>query len=188
MVGTAIAAGLSAAATLGTTIYGAIKSKEYNDASRKLIQDQRDENKRWYETKMSQDYTMRTDAQNVLKRQRELLDERYKQAAATNVVAGGTDEQLAMQKQAANEAMAQTMGDIAADASKYKDNVEQAYRSADAALNQQQAQGLAAQGAGVAQAAGQATSAGLNLTGNLLQADNYIKKEKSDNYIKKEKS
>ncbi len=165
----AITAIASGAAALGSAIYGAIASAKYNNKARQLIQQQRDDNKRWYDTKMNEDYTQRTDAQNVINRQRELLNERYKQARATNVVAGGTDESVAMQKAAANDAMAQTMSDIAANASAYKEGVENAYRQQDQALNQQQAQTYANQGAATAQAAGQAVNAGVNMVGIGLQ-------------------
>lgn len=124
-----------------------------------MIQNQRDENKRWYDQKMAEDYMQRSDVQNVLRKQRELLSEQYKRARATNIVAGGTDESLALQQQAANEAMGNTMADIAANAANYKDSVENQYRAQDAALNQQQAAAEQAKAQAIAQAAGQVGSA-----------------------------
>ena len=134
MVGTLI----GAAAQVGSSIYGAIKSSQANKRAEKLLQNQRDENQKWYDQKMSEDYSQRTDVQNVLRKQRELLQDQYKRARATNVVAGGTDESLALQQQAANGAMGETMADIAANADTYKEGVENQYRTQDAALNQQQ--------------------------------------------------
>lgn len=154
-----------AAAALGSSIYSAVKSSQQNKKAQQLIQQQRDDNKAWYNAKMSEDYTMRSDAQNVINKQRELLNEQYKNARATNAVAGGSDAALAMQKAAANDAMAQTMSDIASEASNYKDQVEQQYRAQDAALNQQQAQNYADQAKATAQAGSQAVNAGLNLMG-----------------------
>ena len=78
-------------ASLGAAIYGGIKSGQYNRKAEQLIQNQRDDNKRWYDIKMAQDYTQRSDVQAAIKRQRELLDEQYKRAKATNAVMGGTD-------------------------------------------------------------------------------------------------
>lgn len=155
MIGTII----GAAAQLGSSIYGAVKSSQANKKAQQMIQNQRDENKRWYDQKMAEDYMQRSDVQNVLRKQRELLSEQYQRARATNIVAGGTDESLALQQQAANEAMGNTMADIAANASDYKDSVEQQYRAQDAALNQQQIGVQQAKAQSIAQAAGQMGSA-----------------------------
>lgn len=155
----------SGALALGSAIYGAAASSKYNRQAQRLIQQQRQDNKDWYNARMSEDYTQRADAQNVINRQRELLDRQYKAAQASNVVSGGSDASLAMQKAAANDAMAQTMSDIASEAANYKDNVEKQYRAQDAALNQQQAQIAADQAKSTAQAASQTVNAGLNLMG-----------------------
>lgn len=124
-----------------------------------MIQNQRDENKRWYDQKMAEDYMQRSDVQNVLRKQRELLNEQYQRARATNIVAGGTDESLALQQDAANQTMADTMANIAANASNYKESIEQQYRAQDAALNQQQIGVEQAQAQSIAQAASQMGSA-----------------------------
>lgn len=158
----------SAVAALGSTIYGAINSKKYNDKMKALVQEERDENKRWYESQMASDYTQRTDAQSVLTKQRELFEEANKQARATNVVAGGTDQAEALRKASANDAMAQTSSDIAAKAAQHKDNVEQSYRQTDSAINQQQAQAYGQQASDTAQATSQLTNASLNLMGTAL--------------------
>lgn len=150
---------IGAAAQVGSSIFGAIKSSQANKKAQSLIQNQRDNNKKWYDQKMAEDYTQRTDVQNILTKQRELLDEQYQRARATNLIAGGTAESLALQQQAANDAMGDTMADIASQASSYKEGVEQQYRAEDNALNQQQVQIYTNQGNQIAQAAGQVGSA-----------------------------
>ena len=157
-------------AALGSAIYGGIKSGQYNRKAEQLIQQQRDDNKRWYDIKMAQDYTQRSDVQAAIKRQRELLNEQYDRARKTNLVAGGTDEALALQKQAANRSLAQTATDIASQASEYKEGVENQYRSQDAALNQQQAQNYQQMAAATAQAASQAVNNGIALAGQAYDA------------------
>lgn len=157
-----------AAATLGSAIYGAVASSKQNKKAQQLLQQQRDDNRNWYNAKMSEDFTMRSDAQALINKQRELLNEQYKNAKATNVVAGGSDASVAMQKAAANDAMAQTMSNIASEAASYKDQVEQQYRSQDAALNQQQAQNYANQAQATAAAASQTVNAGLNGLGQSI--------------------
>jgi hypothetical protein len=108
---------------------------------------------------MAEDYTQRTDVQNVLRKQRELLQEQYQRARATNIVAGGTDESLALQQAAANESMGETMADIAANAASYKEEVENQYRAQEAALNQQQIANEQNRAQAIGNAAGQVGSA-----------------------------
>lgn len=166
---------IGAAAALGSAIYGSAASAQANNKARRLIQQQRDDNREWYNIKNAQDYTQRSDVQAAIKRQRELLNEQYNKARTTNAVAGGTDESLALQKQAANQAMAQTMTDVASGAAAYKDGIEQQYRAQDAALNQQQAQSYQQQAQATAQAASQAVNAGIGLVGQGIQANAYNK-------------
>lgn len=150
-----VGAAIGAAAQVGSSIYGAIKSSQANKKAMDILKAQKDENKKWYEERMSEDYLQRADVQNVLRKQRELLGEQYKRARATNVVAGGTDESLAMQQQAANEILGDTMGNIAAQAESYKEGVENQYRTTDAALAQQEMGIHQAQAKTIADAAGQ---------------------------------
>lgn len=177
----AITAGLGLATSVGGSIWGAIESSKAGQKTRDLITQQKDENKKWYEQQMNEDYLQRSDAQNVLRKQRELLNEQYRRARATNLVAGGTDESLAMQQQAANETMGETMASIAANASAHKDNVDAQYRELDSALDQQMAQSYGQQSQNIASAAGQLTQAGASMMSAGMQASdlNLAKKNKS---------
>ena len=150
---------IGAATQIGASVYGAIKSSQANKRARQMLQNQKDENQKWYDQKMAEDYMQRSDVQNVLRKQRELLQEQYKRARATNIVAGGTDESLALQQQAANQAMGDTMANIAAQSSSYKEGVENQYREQNAALTQQQIANEQAKAQSIAAAAGQVGSA-----------------------------
>lgn len=150
---------IGAATQIGASVYGAIKSSEANKRAQQMLQNQKDENQKWYDQKMDEDYMQRSDVQNVLRKQRELLEEQYKRARATNIVAGGTDESLALQQQAANDVMGDTMANIAAQASSYKEGVENQYRAQDAALAGQQIANEQAKAQSIAAAAGQVGSA-----------------------------
>ena len=175
MVGSIISAGIGGALQIGSAIYGAAKTSELNRQAQQELTNRRNENKAWYEQKMNEDYMMRSDVQNVLRKQRELLNEQYQRARATNIVAGGTDESLALQQQAANKVMGDTMADIAANASAYKDNVEQQYRAQENNLSQQQQQIYANQANQVAQAASQAGQAGGTLLASGLEGITKVK-------------
>lgn len=161
MIGTAI----GGAAALLSSAVGAIGSAVTNKRARNLLSLQREENKQWFEQERAKDYTQRSDVQNIINKQRKLLDEQYKRARATNVISGGTDEALAMQQAAANDAVANTMSDVAAQASIHADNVQQQYRNVNSQLTQQEI-GVHQQTANnVAAAAGQGIQAGLGLVG-----------------------
>lgn len=178
MLATSIIGG---AVALGSAIGGAVASSVENKKARQLIQDQRDENERWYNINMSRDYTQRSDVQNILNRQKELLDEQTKRQQGLNAVAGmqGGLEAVAAQKQANANSIASSTADIAANASDWKDQVEAQYRQQDAALNQQQAQLHQQQGQQIASAASQAVNAGVNLAGTGIKYADNIKKDKS---------
>ena len=176
MVGSIISSALGGAMQVGSAIYGQVKSNQLNKQAEAELQNRRAENKNWYNQKMNEDYMMRSDVQNVLRKQRELLDEQYKRARATNLVAGGTDESLALQQQAANQTMGNTMADIAANASSYKDNVEQQYRAQENSLSQQQQQIYSNQANQVAAAASQAAKSGASLLASGLEGITKVKK------------
>ena len=166
---------IGAAAQIGSSIYGAVKSSQANKRAEAMLQNQRDENRKWYDQKMAEDYMQRSDVQNVLRKQRELLDEQYKRARATNIVAGGTDESLALQQREANKIVGDTMADIAANASASKDNAEQIYRAQENNLSQQQQQIYANRAAEVAKAASQSAGAGANLLQSGLEGITKVK-------------
>lgn len=150
---------------LGSAIISSIASASQNNKARNLVSQQKRENDEWYKTKMSSDYTQRSDAQALLNKQREMLAEQYKRARATNAVAGGSEESLAAQKQVAAQTAGDTITNIASQASAYKDNVEQQYRATDNALTQQQVQTHQQQAKEIARAGAQAVNAGVSLIG-----------------------
>lgn len=167
-----ISSGLGATTALASAIMGVVGSSKAANKAKGLIDSQRNDNKAWYEVKRAEDFTQRSDTQAILNQQRQLLNDQYKKARMTNVVAGGTDEQLALQQAAANESLATTMSNVAGQASAYKDAAEQQFRQQDAALNQQQVGVYQQQANNIAQAAGQGVSAGLNLIGSGIQKSN----------------
>lgn len=162
---------IGAAAGLGSSILSAIQSKKNNDNAQRILDDRKAENEAWYKSRMGRDYTMRSDAQAVFNKQKELLQQQYNNARAANIVAGGTDESLAMQTQAANNSLAQTMSGIAADAASYRDQVESQYEAKNDALAQQQANIYSKQAEANAAAGAQAVNSSLNLIGKLGNID-----------------
>ena len=157
--------GLGALTGLAGAIYAGAKSSKYNNLARGINDKMIKDNQAWYDIKKSQDYTKRTDVQAAIRLQRQMLDEQYRNARAANVVGGGTDAQLALQKEAANRSLSQTTSDIASNASAYNDANEDKYRAQDMALKQQQAQSYQQQAQATAQAGSQVANSGIGLVG-----------------------
>lgn len=157
--------------SIGGSLAGAIGSAISNSKMRKSIADGRRENQAWYNRKSAEQYTQRSDAQAILKKQRELLDQQYKRSRATNAIAGGTDESLAKQQAAANDAMSNTMTNMAGQADAYKTNIENQYRQTEAQYREMEAKADAQQAANIANAAGTAVKAGVALIDNTPKAE-----------------
>lgn len=166
----AITAGIGGLINLGSTIGSLVASKKQNELAQGELDSRKADNDAWYNQKINEDYMMRSDIQNVLRKQRELYDEQMKRARATNIVAGGTDESLALQQQAANKALGDTMSDIAANASAHKDNIEAQYRTAKDNLSAQQQQLYTNRAEAIAQAGSQAAGMGTQAVGAGLNA------------------
>ena len=166
---------VGAAAQVGSSIYGAIKSSQANKRAMDLLKARKEENRKWYEDKMAEDYMQRGDVQNALRKHKDLLEEQLKRTRATNVVAGGTDESLALQQRGAMESLGETTADIAAQAADYKESVENQFRETDAALDQQEMGIHQQQAQNIATAAGQVGKAVGGLVTGGMDANNATK-------------
>lgn len=109
---------------IGSAIFGAAASAKANNKARQLLAQTHKDTQNWYDRKLNEDYMSRTDVKAALTSQRELLDQQYKNARATNAVMGGSDEALAMMQRNANDTLADTTRSIASSAAAYKDSLE----------------------------------------------------------------
>lgn len=167
MIGALIGAGTS----LVSNIAGAIGSARANKKANQLIQQEKEKNKAWYDKNYNADFTQRADTQKLLNDTREMLNQRYAQTAATNVVTGGTDESAAMQKAIANQTLANTMSNANAAAAAQKDRIEQAYMSNDATLSDRQILQQQQKAQNIANAAAEAGRIGGSIVGSVLDKD-----------------
>lgn len=119
------------------SIFGGIASaKAMKDATKKIEQ-QREDNKSWYNQRYNEDATQRADAQSMLTKTQEALKQQNKNAAGTQAVMGGTQETVAAQKQAGANTMANATSQIAVAGANRKDNIESTYRTKDDNYNSQ---------------------------------------------------
>ena len=164
---------LTALATLGSigaSAYSAAKSAKANREAQNIENANYRDSDRILQSNLRSDYTSRTDFQNILSRQKALLDAQWKRVQGANAVAGSSGglEAGAAQKQANALAMADTMGNLAAGASDYKDAVQQQIIANNAKHAQNQSATKARQAQIIADAGGQVTRA----MGGIVQADN----------------
>lgn len=148
-------------ASIGGAIGSGIAGRKAYKKNMGVLSNMRRDSQSWYDREYNSDYTQRSDAQAALGRARELLGERYRQAEATAAVTGATPEAVAMQKQVANDVLADVTSNIAAHADIYKDNVRNNYVNEQNAINQAEmnmnslkAKNVATQASGLATAAG----------------------------------
>lgn len=149
---------------VGSAVAGIVGGNATKKAARrneKLLAEQEERNKAWYEKQYNSNFLDRSDARAAINQVRELMNERYKQAEGSAAVTGATDESLARQKAAANETVADVMGNIAERADAYKDSARANYEAQQDAItqqkmgvNNQRAQATAQAAQGLASAAG----------------------------------
>lgn len=155
-VSLALLAGLGSLAATGIGAAGSASANA--DARRALTEDFREQMAR-YDRLLDRNYVDSPENAGLLRRLQEMQRERYNQARATNVVAGGTDAHLAAMQAQGAKIVSDTANGIAERSQSYKDKVEDAKYSAKRS-HAQQMFGLDQQKAQtIANAAGQASKA-----------------------------
>lgn len=163
LLGGAIGAGLGAVGS----IFGGIAASKAIKNVKKNIDQQRADNRNWYDRRYNEDATQRADAQAIITRTEQSIRERNRQSAGTQAVMGGTEESTAATKAANNQALAEATSTIAVNADRRKDAIETQFQAKDEAL-QSQRNDLERQKAGnVAQAIQGVAQAGSNIAGIL---------------------
>jgi len=118
-----VGAAISAAGSILGGIAGARSARK----TRRALERRKKENQDWYNKNYNEDATQRADAQRLLTLTEENIKNRNKAAAGVQAVIGGTDESVAAAKQANNNALADTISQINANAVYRKDRVESQY-------------------------------------------------------------
>jgi len=124
-LGTIISAALG---TMGGLAGTAAKDSAINDKL-KALKKLGDKNDNWYNRRYYEDSTQRADAQRLLSLTEEALKRRNKAAAGKAAVMGATEESVAAEKEANNDAYANVVGQIAAAGEQRKERIEQQYQS-----------------------------------------------------------
>ena len=99
---------------IGGSIAGGIAGADAAKKQRRMLEEQKQKNQAWYDKNYYADPTQRADAQAAISRMRDVMQERTKRTAGTTAVVGGTEEAVAAEKEAQNNALADVVTNIAA--------------------------------------------------------------------------
>lgn len=140
MLGAIIGAGVGA---LGSLFGGMAQRREARKRA-EFIDRSKAKNDAWYNRRYNEDTTQRADAQAALTRMREAMAERTRNAAGTAAVMGTSEAGVAAEKEAQNNALADTVSNINAQGEARKDAIDEQHREKDDQLDAQK-MGLSAE-------------------------------------------
>lgn len=122
---------------IGSSIFGGISASKAMKKAKAMTERELQENQSWYDRRYNEDVTQRADAQRILAKTEQMIKDRNRRAASVAAVMGGSEESVANEKAAGNEAMAEAVSQIALSGERRKDAVEQQYMQNKSALNEQ---------------------------------------------------
>lgn len=134
MIGSIVGGALKIGGAIAGGIFGARSARK----QARMIAKEKKKNQAWFDRRYNEDSTQRAESQAAIAKMRETMKERTASAAGTAAVMGGTEESMAIEKEAQNKAMADTMSTIAVNGEARKDSIEAQYQARDAQLSQMQ--------------------------------------------------
>lgn len=126
-------------ASLASSAIGAFGSAYSNYKAGRELKNEIKDNESDYKKDYYGDYTQRTDVQNAIGRMRGLMKDRADARRGTAAVMGSTPEAVVAGQKVDNEALGETVSNIAGQSSRYKDIVKARYQSNRSALRMKQA-------------------------------------------------
>lgn len=165
MIGAAIGAALS----IGGSIIGGRAASRNASRTRAMIEQEKAKNDAWYARRYNEDVTQRADAQRVLTQLEESIKNRNKSIAGRAAVMGGSNAEVAAEKEANAKAMADATSRIVAMGEARKDDIESRYQQRDQELTGQ----LVGIQNAKTQASAEATKGVVGVLGNLASAVNW---------------
>lgn len=165
MITAAIGAGIG----LGSAIYGGVKSASAAKQQRKELAKQQAKNDAWYERNYYQNYLDGSEAQSAIKRVEDTMRRRNEQTDAQAAITGATPEAQIAQQESNNNLMSNTMGQLAANADRKKQNIDYVNLNNQNNLSGQRMNQYAQSEEGAAQFADN----GVGLIGSALQSANW---------------
>jgi hypothetical protein len=119
---------IGAAVSIGSAIYGGVKSAKARKAQERLINEQNRKNDEWYNRNYYADYMQNADVQSGLGMLRDQLRLNARQSAGVAAMRGGTDEARLAAQVAGNRTYADAIRGIAGQATAYKRGIDAQYQ------------------------------------------------------------
>lgn len=163
-----IGAIIGGAMKVGGAVAGGIMGAKSARKQARMIADEKSKNQAWFDRRYNEDSTQRAEAQAAITKMREAMKERTTAAAGTAAVMGGTEESMAVEKEAQNKAMAETMSNIAINGEARKDAIEAQYQARDSQLFGMQLENEQQRANEIRGAAGQVVSTGEGISSSNL--------------------
>lgn len=120
---------ISAAGGAVGSLFGGLSKNKMLRQQLKMLNEKKQENQDWFDRRYNEDATQLADAQRLLTMTEESIKRRNRAAAGTAAVMGGTDESIAAEKAAGNQALSDTVSQINAAAEQRKDQIERQYNA-----------------------------------------------------------
>lgn len=122
-----IASILGAVAGLGGSIYGGIQASKQAKKAEAEMKSRERKNEDWYNRRYNEDYSQTAEAQNMITMAKEEAKRQIQAARGAQAVMGGTEESVASAMDSANNMIANTAANVAAQGTARKDSIESQY-------------------------------------------------------------
>lgn len=127
---------IGGAAGIAGKIFGGISASKAMKKVKNNLQERKRTNQEWYDQRYNEDATQRADAMAILSKTEDAVKARNRDAAGAAAVMGGTEESLAATKAANAQVQADATTNIAVNAERRKDSIEQQYQQRGAQLDE----------------------------------------------------
>lgn len=134
----AIIGGASLAMGIGSSIFGAKKARKAARERERLLREQKAANDAWYTRNYYQDYINSVAGQNAIKQTRDAWRKATQEERARQAITGGTPERAQAVAEAGGEAMARTVGNLAAQGEADKRQIDAQKAAMDANITAQE--------------------------------------------------
>lgn len=126
----------AATGAIGGALGTASKSQQIKE-QKESVNNRMKNNQAWYDRRYNEDATQRADTQRLLSATEEAIKRRNRAAEGRAAMMGGTEESVEGVREQGNNAMANTVSQIAAQAANRKDEIEKQYIAKQDELNKE---------------------------------------------------
>lgn len=174
-------AALTGAAGVVGSIMGGINSRKARKRQEQILAEREKRATNLYNRDYYKDYTQTTAAQNALRKARDVYKEYTDRTRGTQAVTGGTEESVAAQKAAANNAVADTTAAIATNGENLAQHAQDRFNAQKDAIDNQKEQIEADKAKQSAAAGAQALNIGAKVAGSLIDSGKAVGNNQTSN-------